>query len=100
MITGNYFSKSYYIVIFTHREHVYIVDDYLKRTGMYKHSIVPTPCGIKKGCSSSLKVSNIKDIMIIKDAADNLKTPIDSIFNVYKRDKGSKRIIKEIKNII
>ncbi|MCF6464134.1 putative Se/S carrier-like protein [Clostridium sp. Cult1] len=85
----------HYICVFKSKNMAVYTLTILERLGHKNFQLVSTPCGIKAGCSYSIKFSNIKYLNILRKEAMKIGAEIENIY-LIERKSGKKSMEKVI----
>ena len=88
----------YYIVIFKSKNYTMQIFSMLEKLGYRKFELIPTPISIGIGCNYSIKFKNLKDLLIVKDAAYNMDVQIKNLYSIEKKD--GRKIIQDKSHLI
>ncbi|HSH37062.1 DUF3343 domain-containing protein [Schnuerera sp.] len=83
----------YYIIVFKSKNMAVYTFSILEKLGYKNFQLISTPCGIKAGCSYSIKFKNIRYFNIIKKEAKKINAEIEGVYLV-ERKSGNKKIEK------
>lgn len=85
----------YYICVFKSKNMAVYTLAILERLGHKNFQLVSTPCGIKAGCSYSIKFSNMRYLNILRKEAIKIGAEIENIY-LIERKNGKKSIEKVV----
>ncbi|CCQ97599.1 conserved hypothetical protein [[Clostridium] ultunense Esp] len=84
----------HYICVFKSKNMAVYMLTILERLGHKNFQLISTPCGIKAGCSYSIKFSNMRYFTIIEREAIKIGAEIEGVYLAERRN--GRRIIKKV----